>query len=185
MDQIKVLDKTFKKFIHFVQIQEAIARIAAEIDRELYGKNPLFLGVLNGVFIFAGDLFKMIQTPCSISFVKMASYLGTESTGKVHQLIGLQEDLTDRHVVILEDIIDSGLTIEMLLEHLNNHHTASVRIASLFFKPKAFKGHFSIDHIGIEIPNEFVLGYGLDYNGFGRNYRDLYVVTKDEDELVR
>lgn len=179
MDEIQVLDKRFKRYISHQQIQEAVARMAAEIDRELYGKQPLFLGILNGVFVFASDLFKMVQSPSRISFVKMASYLGTETTGTVHQLIGLQESLNGEHVVILEDIIDSGLTVSKLLDHLTKQNTASVRIATLFFKPDAFKGDYSIDHIGIEIPDKFVVGYGLDYNGYGRNLRDLYVISDE------
>ena len=178
MDSINVLDKTFTRFIPHQEIQEAVARIASEIDRELYGKDPLFLGILNGVFIFASDLFKILQTPCRISFVKMASYLGTGSTGKVHQLIGLQESLIGQNVVILEDIIDTGLTVGKLLEHLKSQNAASIRVASIFFKPDAFKGDFRIDHIGIEIPNNFVVGYGLDYNGHGRNLRDLYTLEE-------
>lgn len=177
MDQIQVLDKTFQKFINHQDIQESIAGLAAQIDRDLDGKEPIFLGILNGVFIFASDLFKMIQTPATISFVKMASYLGTNSSGTVHQLIGLQESLIDKHVIILEDIIDSGLTVEKLLDHLKSQQTASIKVATMFFKPDAFKGDYRIDYIGMEIPNDFVVGYGLDYNGYGRNLRDLYTLV--------
>jgi len=176
MDTLKVLDKTFVSFISNLRIQETIARMAADLDRDLYGKDPLFLAVLNGSFIFAADLFKQVKMPCRISFVKMASYIGTGSSGKVDQLIGLQEVITGRHIVILEDIIDSGLTITKLLEHLQSMQPASIHIATLLFKPDAFQASFRIDYLGIEIPNNFVVGYGLDYNGYGRNSKDIYTL---------
>lgn len=174
MEPIKVLDKTFEEFIPGQQIKETVARMAADLDRDLWGKDPLFLAILNGAFMFAGDLFQQIQMPSRISFVKMASYLGTGSTGKVDQLIGLQESIAGQTVVILEDIIDSGLTITKLLEHLKSLQPADVKVVSLLFKPDAFQGNFHIDYLGMEIPNDFVVGYGLDYNGYGRNYRDIY-----------
>jgi hypoxanthine phosphoribosyltransferase len=176
MDTLKVLDKTFVSFIPHLRIQETIARMAAGLDRDFYGKNPLFLAVLNGSFIFAADLFKQVKMPCRISFVKMASYIGTGSTGKVDQLIGLQEVITGQHIVILEDIIDSGLTVSKLLDHIQSMQPASVAIATLLFKPDAFKANFKIDYLGIEIPNNFVVGYGLDYNGYGRNSKDIYTL---------
>lgn len=174
METIKVLDKTFGRFIPATLIQETITRMAADLSRDLAGKDPLFLGILNGSFMFSGDLFQKITIPCRISFVKMASYLGTGSTGKVHQLIGLQESLASQTVVILEDIIDTGLTISKLLEHLQTLQPADIRIASLLFKPDAFKADFHIDYLGMKIPNDFVVGYGLDYNGYGRNYPAIY-----------
>ncbi len=176
METLKVLDKTFVSFIPHLQIQQTIARMAADLDRELFDSDPLFLAVLNGSFIFAADLFKQIKMPARISFVKMASYLGTGSTGKVHQLIGLQESVTGKNIVIIEDIIDSGLTLTKLLEHLHTFQPASIRIATLLFKPDAFKADFKIDYIGIEIPNNFVVGYGLDYDGYGRNSKDIYTL---------
>lgn len=174
MEPIKVLDKTFEEFIPSIQIQETIARMAADLDRDLWGKDPLFLAILNGSFMFAGDLFQQIQMPCRISFVKLASYLGTGSTGQVHQLIGLQESIAGQTVVILEDIIDTGLTVKKLLEHLRSHNPAEIRVASLLFKPDAFKADFAIDYLGLDIPNDFVVGYGLDYNGYGRNHKHIY-----------
>ncbi|MFA5815460.1 MAG: hypoxanthine phosphoribosyltransferase [Bacteroidales bacterium] len=176
MDTLKVLDKTFASFIPYLRIQETIVRMAADLDRDMYGKDPLFLAVLNGSFIFAADLFKQLKMPSRISFVKMASYMGTGSSGKVDQLIGLQEVITGHHIIILEDIIDSGLTINKLLEHLHTMQPASIRIATLLFKPDAFKANFKIDYLGIEIPNNFVVGYGLDYNGYGRNSKDIYTL---------
>jgi len=176
MDTLKVLDKTFVNFIPHLRIQETIARMAADLDRDMTGKDPLFLAVLNGSFIFAADLFKQIKMPSRISFVKMASYIGTGSSGKVDQLIGLQEVITGQHVIILEDIIDSGLTITKLLEHLHSLQPASIRIATLLFKPDAFQANFKIDYLGISIPNNFVVGYGLDYNGYGRNSKDIFTL---------
>jgi hypoxanthine phosphoribosyltransferase len=176
METIKVLDKTFVSFIPHLRIQETIARMAADLDRDLFGKDALFLAVLNGSFIFAADLFKQIKMPARISFVKMASYMGTGSSGRVDQLIGLQEVITGQNIVILEDIIDSGLTITKLLEHVHQMQPASVRIATLLYKPDAFQANFKIDYTGIEIPNNFVVGYGLDYNGYGRNSKDIFTL---------
>ncbi len=176
MDTFKVLDKTFVSFIPHMRIQETVARLAADLDRDMTGKQPLFLAVLNGSFIFASDLFKQIKMPCRISFVKMASYIGTGSSGKVDQLIGLQEVITGQHIIIIEDIIDSGLTVSKLLEHLKGMQPASIRIVTLLYKPDAFKADFKIDYTGIEIPNNFVVGYGLDYNGYGRNSKDIYTL---------
>jgi len=176
METLKVLDKTFVSFIPHIRIQETIAKMAADLDREMNGKNPLFLAVLNGSFIFAADLFKQLKMPCRISFVKMASYTGTGSSGKVDQLIGLNEDITNQHIVILEDIIDTGLTMSKMLDLLQSMHPASIRVTTLLYKPDAFKAHFTIDDIGMEIPNQFVVGYGLDYDGFGRNSKDIYTL---------
>ena len=176
METHKVLDKTFESLIPHIRIQETIARLAADLDREMYGKDPLFLSVLNGSFIFAADLFKQIKMPSRISFVKMASYMGTGSSGKVDQLIGLQEVITGQHIIILEDIIETGLTVSKLLEHLHTMQPASIKIATLLFKPDSFKANFKIDYLGIEIPNNFVVGYGLDYNGYGRNSKDIYTL---------
>jgi len=176
MDTLKVLDKTFVSFIPDAQIQEAVAKLAAELDRELDGKKPLFLAVLNGSFIFAADLYKQITIPSRISFVKMASYSGTGSTGQVDQVIGLSESVENQHIVILEDIIDTGLTMVKMLNILKSMNPASVRVTTLLFKPDAFKADFKIDDIGIEIPNKFVVGYGLDYDGYGRNSKDIYTL---------
>lgn len=176
MNQVKVLDKTFELSIPNQTIMESVARIAARMDREMDGKDPIFLAILNGAFIFASDLFKMIQMPCSISFVKMASYSGDSSTGKVTELIGLTEDLEGRHVIVVEDIVDSGLTLQILLKKLKEKNPASVKIASLLFKPDAFKADFEIDYLGMEIPNDFIVGYGLDYDGYGRNLKDIYTL---------
>ncbi len=176
MNTVKVLDKTFVSFIPHLRIQETIARMAADLDRDMFDADPLFLAVLNGSFIFAADLFKQIKLPARISFVKMASYIGTGSSGEVDQLIGLQEDITGKNIVIIEDIIDTGLTLTKLIDNLKAMRPASIRIVTLLYKPDAFKANFKIDYVGIEIPNNFVVGYGLDYNGYGRNSKDIYTL---------
>jgi len=176
MNQVKVLDKTFQQSISHEKIMGTIARMAANLDRDLMDKDPIFLAILNGSFLFAADLFKMIQMPCTISFIKIASYQGNSSTGKIKELIGLSEELEGRTVVILEDIIDTGLTMKHLLSQLSEKKPAKVIIATLLFKPDAFKADFPIDYIGISIPNDFIVGYGLDYNGYGRNLKDIYTL---------
>jgi len=175
---IKIYDKTFELFIPFEKIDKAIQNIADKLNREYKLKNPLFLGVLNGSFVFAADLFKKLDFPCEITFVKMASYQGTSSTETVRQLIGFDEDISGRSIIIVEDIIDSGLTMDRVLRQLKAIDAAEIKIATLLFKPDAFKGEYHIDYIGMEIPNDFIVGYGLDYNKQGRNYKDIYKIVK-------
>jgi len=177
MKTIKVKDKEFKLSIKAEEINEAIERIAFQLNRDLIGKKPVFLVVLNGAFIFAADLYRKIEIESEISFVKLASYSGTESTSDVKELIGLNEKLRGRTVVILEDIIDSGTTMHYLVNKLNYLGVAEVLLVALLFKPSAFREDFRIDYLGMEIPNDFIIGYGLDYDGFGRNYRDIYKIV--------
>ncbi|HZX62565.1 MAG TPA: hypoxanthine phosphoribosyltransferase, partial [Bacteroidales bacterium] len=165
---IKVKDKDFEISIDASVIAAAVKRMAIEINRDYEGKHPLFLAILNGSFVFAADLIRKITIPCEISFVKLASYSGTASTEDVKELIGLNEEITGRHLVIVEDIVDTGITLEKLLKDIEKFEPASVRLACLTFKEKAFKKSFRIDYLGITIPNEFVVGYGLDYDGYGR-----------------
>ena len=176
MDLIKVKDKEFSIFIDSAQIQEAVANVAAKINKELKGKDPLFIVVLNGAFMFASDLFKMLTIECNITFVKLASYSGTATTGCVKQLIGLNENIKGRVVVIVEDIIDTGITIEHLLEELNKYEPAEIKIASMLLKPENFNKGIALDYIGIEIPNDFIIGYGLDYDGYARNLPHIYKI---------
>lgn len=176
MNQIHIEDKTFKLSIPFIEIDEAIASIAKSMDDELGECNPLFICVLNGSFMFAADLMKKLSFNCEISFVKLSSYKGVQSTGQVRSLIGLDENIEGRTVVILEDIVDTGVTVENMLDQLSLLNPLEIKIASLFFKPEVCRRDISIDFVGIEIPNEFVVGYGLDYNGLGRNLKDLYKV---------
>ena len=177
MKKIKVKDKEFEVFISSEKIVAAINTIAEQLNRDLKGQRPVFLGVLNGSFMFAGDLFKKLDMDCEISFVKLASYSGTRTSSNVAELIGLSETLMGRQVIILEDIIDTGITIDYLIRKINELGVSDLRIVTLFFKPDAFKKDFRIDYIGMEIPNDFVVGYGLDYDGYGRNYAEIYKIV--------
>ncbi|GAB4325858.1 MAG: hypoxanthine phosphoribosyltransferase [Bacteroidales bacterium] len=176
MKTVKVHDKEFALSIPQKRIQEAVQKVGAMINKELSGKNPLFLVVLNGAFMFAGDLFKHVNIPCEISFVKLSSYIGTQTTSVVRELIGLDEVLHDRTVVIVEDIIDTGITMGVTRDKLRKLEAKEVYLATLLFKPEAFKMNYPIDFIGMEIPNDFIVGYGLDYDGHGRNLPDIYKI---------
>lgn len=178
MDKIKIRDREFAVSIPEEKIKARVAEIAAQISHDLEGKCPLFLAVLNGSFVFAADLLRGIDTPCEISFVRMASYEGTSSTGDVKQLIGLKEDIKDRTVVIVEDIIDSGLTMVHLLDLLKEKQPAEIKIAALLVKPGNLKVNLDIPYCCFEIPNDFIVGYGLDYDGEGRNLPSIYTVTE-------
>ena len=178
MAQITVLDKTFEPYITYQQIETAVRRIAEQMEKDMSGINPLFLVILNGAFMFAGDLFKNLNFPAEISFIKVASYAGTQSTGEVKKLIGINENLEGRTVVLIEDIVDSGNSMEKILEYLASENTAEIKIATLLFKPDAYKKHFKIDYVGFEIPNDFIVGYGLDYNGQARNFKDIYKIVQ-------
>lgn len=178
MDKIKVRDREFAVSIPEEKIKARVAEIAAQISHDLEGKRPLFLAVLNGSFVFAADLLRGTDTPCEISFVRMASYEGTSSTGDVKQLIGLKEDIKDRTVVIVEDIIDSGLTMVHLLDLLKEKQPADIKIAALLVKPGNLKVNLDIPYCCFEIPNDFIVGYGLDYDGEGRNLPSIYTVTE-------
>ena len=161
------------------EIKQRVKEVAQQMSRDLEGKNPLFLAVLNGAFIFAADLMREMTIPCEISFVKLASYQGTTSTGTIQEVIGINEDLTGRTVVILEDIVESGLTIKRMMEQIGTRHPASVQVCTLFFKPDRLKEDLKLDYVAFEIPNDFILGYGLDYDQQGRELRDLYTLVKD------
>lgn len=180
MTTIKVKDKDFEISIDASAIDTVVQRIAAEINRDYEGKNPLFLAILNGSFVFAADLIRKITIPCQISFVKLASYSGTSSTEEVRELIGLNEEIRGRHLVVVEDIVDTGMTLDKLLKDLQKFEPASVRLACFTFKKEAFKKSFNIDYLGMTIPNEFVVGYGLDYDGYGRNLPDIYKIKNEE-----
>lgn len=178
MDIIQVKDKTFKPFISNETLQENIARVAKQMDEELAGKDPLFIGVLNGSFMFIGDLMKALTIPCEITFIKLASYEGTSSTGTVKEIFGLTESVEGRTVVILEDIVDTGRTMERLINDLKAKNPAEVKIASLLVKPEAIVCDVTVDYTVMEIPNNFIVGYGLDYDGYGRNLKDIYVINE-------
>ena len=174
MSSIKVHDKEFFSYITSQEIEEQVARIAAEINRDYEGKKPLFIAILNGAFIFAADLFKHLMVEAEICFIKLASYKGVKSTGKVITAIGLDIDLYSREVIIIEDIVDTGKTLSQFLPQLEHHHPASLKIASLLHKPEAMIHPIKIDYLGFTIPNKFVIGYGLDYDGLGRNIKEIY-----------
>jgi hypoxanthine phosphoribosyltransferase len=171
---IKLYDKTFVPYLPEALILEKIKELAQELNKDYYHKKPLFIAVLNGSFMFAADLFKEISIEAEICFIKLASYKGTKSTGHVITAIGLDTDITDRHVVILEDIIDTGKTMNEFLPQLHNQHPASLKVAVLLHKPDATVFPVPIDYCCFSIPNKFVLGYGLDYDGLGRNIREIY-----------
>lgn len=175
---VKVWDKKFAQSISAEEIDQAVQKIAAHINIDLKGRNPLFLVVLNGAFMFASDLFKKITIDCEVSFVKLSSYVGTQSTNTVRELIGLDRVLTGRTVVIIEDIIDTGITMAHTLPLLKKLEADDVRIASLLFKPDAFQKDYEIDYVGIKIPNDFIIGYGLDYDGLARNLPEIYTLVE-------
>lgn len=179
MDKVKVRDKEFSLFLTSEDIDKAVEQIAEMINIDMKGRDPLFLCVLNGAFIFASDLLKKMNVDCEISFVKLSSYVGTKTTNTVRELIGLDQVLVGRTVVVLEDIIDTGLTIDYTIEKLRNLGASDVRVATLLFKPEAFKKNYPIDYVGIVIPNEFIVGYGLDYDGHGRNLPHIYKIIED------
>lgn len=178
MDNVVVKDQLFKVTISDKQIAKEVDRVAQEMNTKLAGKNPLFIVVLNGAFMFCADLMKKITIPCQISFVKLASYEGVSSTGVVKEVIGLNEDISDRTIVIIEDIIDTGLTMERLLETLGTRSPKEIQIASLLVKPEKLKVKLNIDYVAFEIPNDFILGYGLDYDGYARNLPHIYTLVE-------
>lgn len=180
MDTIKIKDKLFTVSIKQQDIQREVKRVANEINRDLAGKNPLFISVLNGSFMFAADLLKHIEIPCEICFVKLASYQGDSSTGVVKEVVGLTENIAGRTVVIVEDIVDTGITMQWLLGMLSEQNPAEIHIATLLVKPEKLKVNLGIKYRAMEIPNDFIVGYGLDYDGFGRNYPNIYTVVDDK-----
>lgn len=171
---MKIHDKEFVKYIDNQKIGQRLSKIASEINEDYKGRNPLFIAILNGSFMVAGDLMKKIDLECEISFVKVSSYTDMESTGDVKKLIGLNENIFNRDVILIEDIVDSGRTIHKMLEEFKALGAKSMEIAALLHKPDSTKVDISVKYCGFEIPELFVVGYGLDYNGFGRNLEDIY-----------
>lgn len=174
MANLKVHDKEFIPYIDAEKIQQQVNRVADEINRDYEGKNPLFIAILNGAFIFAADLFKKINVEAEICFIKLASYKGVKSTGKVITAIGLDAEIYNRDIIIVEDIVDTGKTLSQFLPQLEHQHPASLKVASLLHKPSATVHEIKIDYLGFTIPDKFVLGYGLDYDGLGRNLKEIY-----------
>ena len=179
MSTIKIHDKTFKISYTEKEILEHVKTIADRINRDMSGKNPLFLAVLNGSFVFAADLMRMITIPCEISFVKLASYQGTMSTGTIKEVFGINEDISGRDIIIVEDIVESGLTMKRMLESLGTRNPASIHICTLLLKPEKLKVNLNIEYAAMEIPNDFIVGYGLDYDQQGRNLRNIYTLVEE------
>lgn len=178
MNKVTLKDKTFRVNIPGSEINKAVAEVANRINVELKDKKPLFLAVLNGSFMFASDLMKKITIDCEISFVKVSSYHGTTTSGSVKQLLGLNEDIKGRTVVVIEDIVDTGLTIEAVVNQLQDLGAGEIKIATLLYKPEAYRKRIELDYVAIVVPNDFLIGYGLDYDGLGRNLPDIYVLDK-------
>ncbi|HMO31981.1 MAG TPA: hypoxanthine phosphoribosyltransferase [Lacibacter sp.] len=178
MSAIKVHDKYFIPYMDETVLIKRIGQLAHQLDDDYRDKKPLFIAILNGSFMFAADLFKALQIDAEICFIKLASYKGTKSTGQVITAIGLDTDIVSRHVVILEDIIDTGKTMNEFLPQLLNQQPASLKLAALLHKPEATVYPVQIDYLGFSVPDKFLLGYGLDYDGLGRNLRDIYQLTE-------
>lgn len=185
MSSIKINGRRFRVSIPEAEIKNRIKQLAKEMSKDLEGKNPLFLGVLNGSFIFAADLMREMTIPCEISFVKLASYQGTTSTGKVTEVIGINEDLSGRTVVIVEDIVESGATMKRMIEQLGTRNPESVQICTLFFKPDKLKEDLNLDYVAFRIPDDFILGYGLDFDQAGRGLKDVYTIVNDEEKEIK
>lgn len=176
---IQLEDKSFEVFIHEEEITKEITALAERINLEYQNKEVTFIAILNGAFMFASDLIKLITLPCEISFVKVSSYKGTSSKGRVDELIGLNIDISNKHLIILEDIVDTGITIDKISTLMNAENPASIKVCTLLFKPDAFRGKNEPEYIGFSIPNKFVVGYGLDYNEKGRNIREIYQLKEE------
>jgi hypoxanthine phosphoribosyltransferase len=172
--EITIHDKTFVPFIDRYQLDEAISSMVAKIQHDYVGRTPLFIGVLNGSILIMADLLKKYQGDCEVSFVKLSSYQGTQSTETVKKLIGLQTEIYNRDIIIVEDIVDTGNTVDVIDKLLKTHQPKSVKYATLFLKPEAYRGNIPIDYVGMEIENKFIVGYGLDYDELGRNLPDVY-----------
>ena len=181
MSIIKIKDKTFQTSISEAQIKERVKELAYQLSEDLKGKNPLLLGVLNGSFIFAADLMREMTIPWEISFVKLASYQGVTSTGKVHEVLGINEDLAGRTVVVVEDIVDTGRTMKQMIESLGTRHPASVHVCTLFVKPDKLQEPLNIEYAAFSIPNDFIVGYGLDYDQQGRQLKEIFTLVENQN----
>lgn len=178
MDTIQVHDKVFAPSIPAAEIMQQVRKVAQQINRDFEGQSPLFLVVLNGAFIFAADLMREVTVPAEVSFVKLASYEGTSSTGTVREVIGLNTDITGRPVIIVEDIVESGITMAHMIETLKKQNPLSIDICTLLLKPEKLEVKLDIRYVAMEIPNDFILGYGLDYDGLGRGLKDIYTIVQ-------
>lgn len=177
-DKIQIKDKTFRLFIKEKEILEAIGELAQKMQKELQDKDPVFIAVLNGSFMFAAELMKQVNIPSQIVFVRVSSYDGLETTKNYNEIIGLTENIEGRTIVILEDIIDSGFTMQNMLEILSGKNPDEIKIATLLFKPDALQCNIQPDYVALSIPNDFIVGFGLDYDGYGRNFKDIYSISQ-------
>ncbi|RSK48380.1 hypoxanthine phosphoribosyltransferase [Hymenobacter rigui] len=173
-DHISLHNKQFEPYLSAAELQAAIKQVATQLNQDYAGQPVMFVVVLNGSFMFAADLLKEVSLPCEVCFIRVASYQGTNSTGEVKEVLGLTEDLKGRHVIIVEDIVDTGHTMRMLLETLGKQQPASLEVATLFLKPECLQHELALRYVGLSIPNDFIVGYGLDFDGLGRNYPDVY-----------
>lgn len=176
MSIIQIKDKQFTLSIPEQEILKAVKQIGEAINRDLADKNPLFICVLNGAFMFAGDLMKTVNVPCEITFIKLSSYEGLYTTGAVKEIIGLNESVVGRNVVVVEDIVDTGITMERILGSLRAKGANEIKVATFLQKPDALQRDITVDYVAMKIPNDFIVGYGLDYDGYGRNLKDIYTV---------
>ncbi len=174
---MQILDKRFASFITEQQIQQRVRELAAHINHDYVDKEPLFLSILNGSFIFSADIFRELTIHTEISFLKLKSYRQIQSSGKIQELIGLEHNILNRNIVIIEDIVDTGKTLQHILTEFNNLGANSIEIVTLLYKPAANKYPLNLKYIGFEIPNDFIVGYGMDYEGFGRNLKDIYKIV--------
>jgi hypoxanthine phosphoribosyltransferase len=177
MNEIRILDKHFREFIPEAAIKSRIEELACQINNDLTGRDVVFVGILNGAFIFAADLFRQIEFPARISFLKYASYQGTSSSGTIKELIGWNDDVSNKTIVIIEDIVDTGNTLERIVGELLIRKASEIRITALFLKRSAYLKSINIDYVGFEIPDDFVVGFGLDYDGYGRNLPSVYTLV--------
>jgi hypoxanthine phosphoribosyltransferase len=179
MEKIRILDKQFRPYIPAAEIERVVEEMAEKINRDFAGREVIFVGILNGVFVFAADLFRRIDLKARITFLRLASYQGTHSTGRVKQLIGLSEDIRDQIVIIVEDIVDTGTTLDHIVRQLDSFQPAEIKIATLLLKPDVYHYDIPLDYVGMEIPNRFIVGYGLDYDGYGRNLDGIWVIDEE------
>ena len=180
MSIIQIKDKKFALSIPETEIQQAVSKVGEAINRDMAHKNPLFICVLNGAFMFAGDLMKTVTIPSEITFIKLSSYDGLYTTGTVKEIIGLNESVVGRNVVVVEDIVDTGITMERILSSLRAKGANEIRVATFLQKPDALQRDITVDYIAMKIPNDFIVGYGLDYDGYGRNLKDIYSLVKEQ-----
>jgi hypoxanthine phosphoribosyltransferase len=177
MKEIRILDKKFREYITEDALKSRIKELSLQMNTDLAGKDVVFLGILNGAFMFAADLFRCVDLPARISFIKLASYEGTSSSGTIKELIGWNEDIRNKTIIIVEDIVDTGNTLERIVDELVIRKASKIKIATLLFKPEAYTRDIPLNYVGFEIPNDFVVGYGLDYDGFGRNLPSVYTLV--------